>query len=136
MIRNKLLNIAYSIPKETCIATDAFEAMVSEIPIDVGGTSIKSDALFRPITKHIFLMKDIPVIIRKNSSLAQKLIIVKLNQRFKGSVADVFPEDKLSEELPGIFNWALEGLSRVLRIRQILSSARMDIERRELLNKK
>jgi putative DNA primase/helicase len=135
VIRNKLLNIAYSIPKETCFATDSFEAMVSEKIMEVGRDSIKGGALFRPITKHIFLMNDIPVIIHKNSSLAQKLIIVKLNQRFTGSVADVFPEDKLSEELPGIFNWALEGLSRVNKYNKIICSEQMENEKWDLLNK-
>jgi hypothetical protein len=110
--------------------------MVSDMIIKVGGNSIKGVVLFRPITKHIFLMNDFPVILRKNSGLAQKMIIVKLNQRFTESVADVFPEDKLSEELPGIFNWALEGLTRVFRHGQSLPSAQMDIERWELLKKK
>lgn len=127
MIRNKLLNISYSIPKETCAATSAFEDMVIERPISVKWNSTK-ERIFIPITKHILFMNDIPVIIRENIDLVKKVIMVKLNQRFTGSVADVFPEDKLSEELPGIFNWALEGLSRVLRNNEIFYSVKMYFE--------
>jgi putative DNA primase/helicase len=134
IIRNKLLNIAYSFPKETCAAIDAFDDMVSDMIIRVGGNSTKGEVLFRPITKHIFLMNDIPVILRKNRGLAQKMIIVKLNKRFTGNVADIFPEDKLTEELPGIFNWALEGLSRVSERNRIFCSKQMENEKWELIN--
>ena len=87
-------------------------------------------------------MDNLPGIIHEDNGLALRLIIVKLNQRFMWNVADIFPEDKLSEELPGILNWALEGLSRVLGDKGILGKRvdyrleLMEKERRELLNKK
>jgi len=47
---------------------------------------------------------------------------VKFNQTFTGKKADKRLEEKLKKELPGILNWALVGLSRILKHEEIFES--------------
>ena len=42
-------------------------------------------------------------------------MIIRFNRQFTGAEKDVQREDKLMAELPGILNWALEGLQRLLK---------------------
>ena len=123
LLKDKLLNVIYNTPEEKCLAPKTLEIfleLVSGGQVKMLGGNFKNDAFLQPIAKHIFFMDNLPGIIHEDNGLALRLIIVKLNQRFMGNVADIFPEDKLSEELPGILNWALEGLSRVLGDKGIL----------------
>jgi putative DNA primase/helicase len=76
-------------------------------------------------------MNEIPVITDRTHAFKRRLIVVKFNQVFEGKVADKFLEDKLSKELPGILNWALEGLSRILQNNQIFCSEQMAADKNE-----
>lgn len=112
-LRDKLLNCCSEIETQKKVNTGVFKQAV-------GGDLIQGDAknkppfTFRPIAKHIFSMNEIPTITDKTHGFARRLIVVTFNQRFEGENADPLLEQKIESELPGILNWALEGLSQVI----------------------
>jgi P4 family phage/plasmid primase-like protien len=131
-LRNKLLNISTEVQTKSVVDDSIFKQVISGdlVQADV---KFKDPITFRPIAKHIFSMNDIPVITDRTHAFKRRLIVVKFNQVFEGRVADKFLEDKLSKELPGILNWALEGLSRILKNNQVFCSDQMERDKDEFL---
>lgn len=69
---------------------------------------------FTPIAKHIFTVNELPKINDTSQALYRRFIIVPFTRTFQGK-PDTRLEEKLTAELPGILNWAIEGL-KSLRI--------------------
>jgi len=76
----------------------------------------KDDVKFIPIAKHLISMNDFPIIKERTHAFFRRIIVLEYNQKFgKGDKEDnIFLRDQLTEELDGIFLWALEGLEYVL----------------------
>jgi P4 family phage/plasmid primase-like protien len=132
ILRDKLLNISTEVQTRSVVDDNILKAVISGdlVQADV---KFKDPITFRPFAKHIFSMNDIPVITDKTHAFKRRLIVVKFNQVFEGETADKFLEEKLSKELPGVLNWALEGLSRVLQNSRIFCSDQMEKDKREFL---
>jgi putative DNA primase/helicase len=132
ILRNKLLNISTEVQTRTAVDDNILKQVISGdlVQADV---KFKDPITFRPIAKHIFSMNDIPVITDRTNAFKRRLIVLKFNQVFEGEAADKFLEEKLSKELPGILNWALEGLSRVLVKKDIFCSDQMEKDKHEFL---
>ncbi len=64
---------------------------------------------FFPSTKLIFSVNELPKINDTTPGLYRRFIIVPFNKTYVNN-PDLTLEDKLTEELPGILNWAIEGL--------------------------
>lgn len=64
--------------------------------------------------KMFLLCNDLPKSSDKTDGLYRRLLIVPFNAKFQGKKMDVNIQDKLSTELPGIFNWCMEGYDRLL----------------------
>jgi len=86
-----------------------------------GGDEIKAEFkgkdvfTFNPVCKLIFAVNTLPVFNDKTVGFLRRLKVIPFKARFslEDGTADVFLEDKLTAELDGIFNWALEGLKRL-----------------------
>jgi len=65
--------------------------------------------------------------------MKRRLIILKFNQTFCGKKEDKHLEDKLAKELPGILNWSLIGLSRVLQNESITKSKWMEEDKKAFM---
>jgi P4 family phage/plasmid primase-like protien len=132
ILRNKLLNISTEVQTRSAVDDNILKQVISGdlVQADV---KFKDPITFRPIAKHIFSMNDIPVITDRTYAFKRRLIVLKFNQVFEGEAADKFLEEKLSKELPGILNWALEGLSRVLIKKDIFCSDQMEEDKKEFL---
>ncbi|UCE04454.1 MAG: primase C-terminal domain-containing protein [bacterium] len=130
VLRNKMLNMSTEVQTKSVVDDSIFKQVISGdlVQADV---KFKEPITFRPFAKHIFSMNDIPVITDRTHAFKRRLIVVKFNQGFEGEAADKFLEDKLSEELPGILNWALKGLSRVLKNNRIFCSEQMEKDKKE-----
>lgn len=64
---------------------------------------------FHPTTKLIFSVNELPKINDTTPGLYRRFIIIPFNRTYLSN-PDLFLEDKLTKELPGILNWAIEGL--------------------------
>jgi putative DNA primase/helicase len=66
-----------------------------------------------PLTaRFLILTNELPKIADASRALASRFVLLALTQSFYGQ-EDHGLRDKLRPELPGIFNWALEGLDRL-----------------------
>lgn len=64
-------------------------------------------------TRVMILANDTPRLMNHTGALASRMINVRFAQSFLGR-EDVGLEDRLKQELPGIFNWAREGYRRLV----------------------
>jgi putative DNA primase/helicase len=65
-------------------------------------------------TRFMLLTNELPRMTDASGALAGRLLILRLTRSFYGK-EDVFLTEKLTEELPGILLWAIEGLMRLRR---------------------
>ena len=68
---------------------------------------------YQPVCKLLFGMNTLPATLDKSHGFFRRLVIVPFRKVFKGAEADRMLLEKLLEELPGIFNFAMEGLKRL-----------------------
>ena len=120
-LKDKLLNVSSEVQTKKQIDGSIMKQVVSGDMVQAD-QKFKSPITFRPIAKHIFSMNEIPVITDRTFAMSRRLLIVKFNQTFTGKRADKRLEGKLIPELPGILNWCLVGLSRVLDREEIFES--------------
>ncbi len=66
-----------------------------------------------PICKMVFAVNNLPCSPDQSYGLYRRIFILPFNKRFEGKAADKHLKEKLQAELPGILNWALEGLKRL-----------------------
>lgn len=85
----------------------------------ISGEKMSADVKFRPeplefhpIVKLIFSVNELPKINDTTPGLYRRFIIVPFNRSFL-SKPDIALEAKLTTELTGILNWAIEGLKRL-----------------------
>jgi putative DNA primase/helicase len=124
-LRNKLLNLSSEATSRSPLDDNIFKQVIS-------GDLIKADRKFkepiefRPFAKHCFAMNENPVITDRTHALERRLIVIRFKNVFSGAAQDKNLEKKLSKELSGILNWALEGLHRVLSKDEIFVSKQME----------
>ncbi len=123
-LRNKLLNCCNEIETKSPIHGAALKQVISGdlIQADI---KYKTPITFRPTAKHVFSMNALPNLTDRTFGMTRRLIVVRFNRTFDGRTADTRLESKLEAELPGILNWALTGLNRVLQTRQIHETEQM-----------
>ena len=68
---------------------------------------------FRPFCKMVLSANDFPKIADHSSAFYNRLIVIPCNRAFSPSERNINLREQLLEELPGIFNWAVEGLVRL-----------------------
>ena len=69
---------------------------------------------FRPYAKHFLAMNQFPALDDQSHGMMRRIYIVDFPRRFSEDEMDVDLREKLVSELPGIFNWALEGYERLI----------------------
>lgn len=85
----------------------------------VSGETIKARPIygtpfeFKSTAKVWWAMNDKPVIKSTSSSMWRRLKLIPFHRKFEGHEKDPQLREKLMGELPGILNWALEGLRRL-----------------------
>ena len=91
------------------------EKVYSVISGDKISISIKyqDDISYAPICKLVFLVNSLPVTSDMTYGFYRKLLIIPFNHKFTNDEKDVDLFEKLKMEMPGIINWALEGLRRL-----------------------
>jgi putative DNA primase/helicase len=73
-------------------------------------------------TRFTFLTNDIPELPDASTALMERFLVIRLTESFAGR-EDVTLSDKLSNELPGILLWAMDGLRRLLARQRFVQPA-------------
>jgi P4 family phage/plasmid primase-like protien len=109
----KMLNISAETPQKKQINTDIVKEVVSG-DIVTGRKIFCHPVSFQPYAKHFLAMNKEPEIDDTSHGMWRRVYPIEFLREFSKEEQDVFLIDKLKEELPGIFNWALAGY-RILK---------------------
>lgn len=89
--------------------SDAIKGIISGEPMAAEIKYRPEPLEFIPVVKLIFSVNELPKINDTTPGLYRRFIIVPFDRSFQAN-PDLGLEAKLTEELPGILNWAVEGL--------------------------
>jgi len=127
----KMVNISGETPQGKYINTDAVKAATAGDWI-TGRDLYKAPMKFRSFAKNFLAMNKLPVISDQSHGMWRRIWVLEFNRRFTEDDMDRQLEGKLTSELSGIFNWALEGYNRLKENNFALSeSETMKISKKE-----
>lgn len=109
----KLANICADLSSRSLRDTGKFMELVGGDKMTVC-RKYEHPITFYPPTKLIFSANVIPATGNKNLAFYRRWILLKFDKQTKPEEVDPHMRDKIDEELPGIFNWAMSGLKRLL----------------------
>jgi putative DNA primase/helicase len=108
----KMLNISGETPHSKNIDTDVIKAVTSGDWV-TGRELYKQPMKFRPFAKSFLAMNEPPSIKDTSHGMWRRIWVITFPRKFEEHEMDRQLEYKLSIELSGIFNWALEGYGRL-----------------------
>lgn len=108
----KMINVSSETPHQRRINTDLIKAVVGGDWI-TGRSPYKLPTKFRPYAKHYLAMNETPTIADTSHGMWRRIYIIEFPRTFSEDEMDVELTEKLSNELSGIFNWAMEGYNRL-----------------------
>jgi len=128
-LENKLLNIYHDIDPKKIKSSGILKNLISGQP---GRKERKYETSedFRTVTRFIFAANRLPQVIDAKKAWYRRIEIVRFPNTFNSSDGkfDIKLKVKLLAELPGILNWAIEGLHRLLKNDQFTCSDQMEKE--------
>lgn len=121
-LRDRLVNLVTEVDPDKAINDSRFKAFVSGDP-QISEKKFKDPGMYRPFVRFVVACNDQPMFKDRTDAASRRLIIIRFEQKFvpvpnpdaetPELQADPDLLDKLTEELPGVLNWALEGLARL-----------------------
>lgn len=111
-IENKLVLMSHEIPKRIEDYEAEFRQIVSGQKLEVNQKYIKPYK-FKPFCKVVWAMNEMPRIDDHTSAFFNRVLLVEFNRIFEEEEQDKELLDKLNMEMPGILNWAIEGLRKL-----------------------
>ncbi len=108
----KMINISGETPHAKTIDTDVIKAVTAGDWV-TGRELYKPPMKFRPFAKSFLAMNNLPTIKDTSHGMWRRIWVVTFPKKFEEHEMDRQLEEKLTKELSGIFNWALEGYSRL-----------------------
>lgn len=112
MLINKVVNIDSDVCGNAEKFEKPFKVITSGEPIKVNDKFIKQFT-FRPFCKLVMAANKFPRITDHSSAFYKRLILLPCDRVFEAHEQDINLKNKLKEELPGIFNWAVKGFHRL-----------------------
>ena len=121
-LRNSLINISTENKPDSKGAETYFKKLVVGDPLD-GCLKNENFVFFEPRAKLFMACNELTRFNEANDGIYRRLTYIPFNQKFKLDGKINYPEEhigdaslskKLVKELPGIFNWALEGYKRLV----------------------
>ena len=108
----KMLNISGETPHSNNFNTDIIKAVTAGDWV-TGRELYKQPMKFRPFAKHFLAMNKPPIITDTSHGMWRRIWVITFPKKFEPHEMDRQLEYKLSLELSGIFNWAIEGYNRL-----------------------
>jgi len=109
----KWANIRNDIPKSTVKNTGMFKELIAGDPMKAEKKN-KDPFFFNPTAKHLFSANQLPEMEVDDEAFFRRILLVPFPETVPEGDRDKFLDEKLQAELPGILNWAIEGLQRLL----------------------
>ena len=98
--------------KGQAVADDILKRLASGEPIPA--RPIRGEPItIKPVCKLFWALNDTPTVKDTSDGFWRRLRLIPFNRQFSEDERDTQLAGKLREELPGILNWALEGLRRL-----------------------
>lgn len=112
-LTNVLLN--YSSEKGFDLNPDTFKALVSGEPLQAREIYQKPFTLYNKV-KFITNCNQLPKETENTEAYYRRFLIIPFDQKISNNEKDISLAEKIiASELPGVFNWLLDGLGRILR---------------------
>jgi putative DNA primase/helicase len=108
----KWANIRNDIPKATVENTGAFKEIVAGDPMKAE-EKYKDPFRFEPTAKHLFAANQLPETEVDDEAFYRRILLVAFPESVPVDERDQHLDDKLEAELPGVLNWAINGLQRL-----------------------
>lgn len=130
----KLFNVAEETPTRSLMDTSNFKNL------SAGGSYMAREPYKKPIqvdnntTKFIMACNELPALTDFSGGIERRFLIVSFDAVFKGKDQDPYLEEKLLEELPGIFNRIVEGYKRLIDQKGFTRLDSSDEQVREYMN--
>lgn len=109
----KLANIVEETPNDE-INAEVFKTLVAGGEIQAAHKGF-DEYTFRCAARFVFACNDLPVFRDRTIGLEDRLVFMPFDRYFEEHERDPQMLDKLLTELPGILNWALEGVETIIR---------------------
>jgi len=117
-LKDKLINTSGEVDTSQPLPSSILKTLTGEDPITVD-VKYKSAITFKPMAKHIFAVNELPTFRDKTHALRRRVLFLSFSRIFDEKSRDTNLDNKLKAELPGILNWSLIGLDKVLETRSI-----------------
>lgn len=112
MLMNKLVNIDADVSGKSQDFEAEFKTITSGEPVSCSPKYVPTFE-FKPYCKLIMAANEFPRITDHSSAFYKRLILIPCNRVFEEDEINRDLKQQLTEELSGIFNWALDGLKRM-----------------------
>jgi putative DNA primase/helicase len=111
-LRRAWANIRSDIPNDLIENTGKFKELVAGDPVKVEKKH-QDPITIRPTTKHLFAANTLPSADVDDDAFFRRILLVSFPNTVPRGERDPALGEKLESELPGILNWALDGLDRL-----------------------
>lgn len=111
-LNQKMINISGETPHGKQFNTDMLKQVVAGDWV-TGRRPYMEPMKFRPYAKHYLAMNKAPIIMDNSHGMWRRIWVIPFPRTFTEVEMDRNLESKLTLELSGIFNWALEGYNRL-----------------------
>lgn len=113
---DKLANIFADLPPDAMGSTSTFKMLTGNDTV-YAERKFKQPFKFKNFAKLVFSTNQAPKVYDKTSAFHRRMIHFNFPYRFEGDAIDPFLLQKITtpEEISGMFNWAIEGLKRLLK---------------------
>lgn len=114
----------------TRLADGLYKMLVSSDEI-VADVKNREPIRFKPTAKIWWGMNNLPVNVDRSGAVDSRVIIIPMKRSIPAGKKDLRLAEKLERELPGIFNWAAQGLQRLYRAGKFTDSAQVEEAKEE-----
>ena len=124
-LTNVLLN--YSSEKGTDLNVETFKALISGEPLQAREPYGKSFTINNKV-KFIMNCNELPKETESTEAYFRRYIIIPFDVKIPESERDInLASDIIKKELPGVFNWLLKGLERLISQQKFTNSQKVDL---------
>lgn len=111
-LQGKLLNISSEMSANATLSDSYLKQIVAGETVEAE-RKYEASFSFKPVARLIAATNTLPRLLDHSDGFARRAMILRFNRQFTEAERDIHLESKLMQELSGILNWALVGLSNL-----------------------